>query len=285
MLPEGQGGAPPTEEEELILKVEANSVEMEMVGGFSSSEIGGDNSDVSSILEQVTTSATSSPASAASRKRKVDLQPEQNKRSKKKGDKGGDKKEDTEEDREEGESQPVYYPYNHWPKVKIERLEGAAALFEGVETKMEELVNQVKEDEARKDQLETAMNDLLEHLEEEKAKNHQMEIDMKTKLSAVEEELRKALEEKEKAVRELEIDMRTKLGAVEEELREAVREKEKAVMEKEEIQLKMNLRKQEAHETIKTNMNRLINLDNTLKNMLKTKVALLFLILKKRKES
>ena len=109
-------------------------------------------------------------------------------------------------------------------------------------TKMEELVNQVKEDEARKDQLETAMNDLLEHLEEEKAKNHQLEIE----LSAVEEELRKA------------------------------------VREKEEIELEVNLRKQEAHETINTNINRLINLDNSIKNMLKTlKVALLYFNIQK----
>ena len=132
-------------------------------------------------------------------------------------------------------------------------------------TKIEELVNHVKEDEARIDQLnkkmeeekrcvETAMNTLLEYLEEEKAKNDQLGIEMKTRLSAVEEELRKAVEEKEKAVRE-----------------------------KEEIQLEVNLRKQEAHETINTNINRLINLDNTLKNMLKTKVALLFLILKKER--
>ena len=201
---------------------------------------------------------------------------QQLKRSKKEGD--GEKFEDT----EENESM-VVYPHNRWPQVKLERLEKLPFLPGGqihleiqekniLKEKLKQetmaskelreektfMLMKMEEIDEQKRCVETAMNDLLEHLEEEKAKKEQLKIEM---------------DDQTRALEQLKIESKKKIEYMEEELRKADKEKENAVEEKEAILLEVELGKKEMQRSI----NRLINLDNTVKTMLKkpNKVAIL----------
>ena len=240
-----------------------------------------------------TTSEASTPSPDA-RKRKADLPPkgteQQLKKSKKEGD--GEKFEDT----EENESM-VCYPHNCWPQVKLERLEKLPFLPGGqiqLESQKKNILQERLKQETmasrelreekkfmltemevideQKRCVETAMNDLLEHLEEEKAKKEQMKIEMDQKNSTL-ENLKIEMNQQTRALEQLKIESKKKIEYMEEELRKADKEKENAVEEKEAILLEVELGKKEMQRSI----NRLINLDNTVKTMLKkpNKVAIL----------